>query len=126
VFDTEQKTGTGLAVSPARNPVDGLTPSPSAVKASDKTSRGTSGLSYPIVKVFDEPGDFRANEAAERWLDENGYSVGRMQGSAPRGILRGDFDIQKWRNLSDAERDALHGTMTGDFRDGPITVRITK
>jgi hypothetical protein len=33
-------------VSPARNPVDGLTPSPSVVKASDKTSRGTSGLAY--------------------------------------------------------------------------------
>ena len=74
--------------------------------------------------VFDQVGAFAANDAAEAWCRERGVSVGRMQKGAPRGLLRGDYEIAKWRNLSIAERRALDGTMRGDFRNGPVIVRI--
>ena len=74
--------------------------------------------------VFDQIGAFAANDAAEAWCREQRISVGRMQRGAPRGLLRGDYDIAKWRNLSTAERNALDGTMRGDFRNGPVIVRI--
>ena len=67
---------------------------------------------------------FGAVNAAEADLEARGFSVARMQAHQPSGILFGDFDIQKWRNLSTAHREALHGQMTGDFRNGPVTVRI--
>ncbi|WP_321935555.1 hypothetical protein [Paraburkholderia sp. J8-2] len=42
---------------------------------------------------------------------------------APSGLLFGKFDwIAKWRNLTDDEREALHGTMSGDFREGPVVI----
>ena len=67
--------------------------------------------------------DFAAVDAAEKWIRENGYSVGSMQRGAPRGILKGDFDIAKWRNLNTKERAELDGLMEGG-RGGPVTIRI--
>lgn len=75
-------------------------------------------------KTFTTPGEFVACREAEAWCKANGISVGRMQGHDPRGLLRGEFDIQKWRNLNAKERKALHGRMTGDMRNGPVTVSI--
>lgn len=79
-----------------------------------------------FIKTFDQAGTFAATRAAEQWLKENGYSVG--PGCAPsrkRGILRGDtWDIAKWRNMTQRERAALDGVMTGDMRDGPVTVSL--
>ena len=77
-----------------------------------------------ISRTFSNTGDFEANRAAERFAEECGLSVGRMQGPAPRGLLYGDYDISKWRNMSTAEINALHGTMGGDFREGPVTIRL--
>ena len=74
--------------------------------------------------VFDVPGDFEACRAAEARCAVRGIAVGRPQRGSPRGLLRGDFDIQKWRNLDDAERGQLDGTMTGDMRNGPVTVEF--
>lgn len=48
---------------------------------------------------------------AVAYLDARGFSVGRMQGPSERGILFGRYDIQKWRNLSAADRKALHGVL---------------
>lgn len=76
-------------------------------------------------KLFNAIGDFAACREAEAWLRERGFSVGRMQGPAPRGILRGDVDIQKWRNLSAGERRALDGRMTGNMRNGPVCIEIS-
>lgn len=74
--------------------------------------------------VFNEGGEFEACRSAVRFLESRGFSVGRMQGHDPRGILLGDFDIQRWRNLRPSDREALHGVMTGSMRNGPVTVRI--
>lgn len=66
-----------------------------------------------IARLTDE-GDFAAVWRAERLLEKHGFSVGHMQRGSSRGILFGDFDIQKWRNLNEAERAALHGVLDGD------------
>lgn len=77
-----------------------------------------------MKKVFDEAGDFSACNAAEKWCKENGVSVGSMQRGDPRGLIRGDVSIAKWRNLRQADKDALDGQMTGDMRNGPVTVLL--
>jgi hypothetical protein len=68
-----------------------------------------------------------ANEtAAETFLSKRGFSVGRKQGPERRGILLGDFDIQKWRNLRPADKASLHGVLqrTGFERDSTAAVTI--
>lgn len=67
---------------------------------------------------------FTAMRAAEAWCREHGVSCGDPCGSLPRGLLCGEFDIAKWRNLTARERKECHGTMTGDMRNGPIIVSI--
>ena len=73
--------------------------------------------------TFNQTGDFEAMNAAERWLAERGISVGHMQGPEPRGLLFGDYQIAKWRNLTAKERAVLHGRMTGG-RAGPVTIEL--
>lgn len=74
--------------------------------------------------VFDNSGDFEAMRAAEAWCAKHGLSVGSMERWKPRGLLFGDYAIAKWHNLRQADKDALHGTMTGDMRNGPVTVTV--
>lgn len=90
--------------------------------------RGVRGGVVMSVKIqtFTHRGDFAACHAAEQWCADHGISVGRMQGPEPRGLLWGDFDIQKWRNLSAADRAELNGTMTGNMREGPVVVAISE
>ena len=78
----------------------------------------------PLKLTFTDDGDFAAAHRAVSWLEECGFSIGKMQGRAPRGILFGLYDIQKWRNLSEADRAELHGILYGDMRNGPVTVKI--
>ena len=59
---------------------------------------------------------FPTDDAAVRALEGAGFSVGRLQASSPRGVMFGDFDIQKWRNLRPADRDGLDGHLC---RHGP-------
>jgi hypothetical protein len=50
-----------------------------------------------------------------------------MERGSPRGIMFGNYDVSKWRNLSKRDRADLHGVMTtatGSMREGPVTVRI--
>jgi hypothetical protein len=74
--------------------------------------------------TFNNAGTFAANYAAEDFARSCGFSVGSMQRGAPRGILYGDYLISKWRNMSRKEILALHGVMEGDFREGPVTIRL--
>lgn len=62
--------------------------------------------------------------AAEEWCRNRGVSYGSSQRGSPRGLMVGDYDIAKWRNLSPKEQRQCHGTMTGDMRVGPVVVRI--
>ncbi|WP_139043875.1 hypothetical protein [Allomesorhizobium alhagi] len=76
------------------------------------------------IITFQDPREFAAEDRARSFLEAAGFSVGREQAHAPRGILFGSYDIQKWRNLSAAHREALHGVMTGNGRTGPVKVEI--
>lgn len=74
---------------------------------------------------FKKPGTFQSLYAAEAWCLENGISVGQSCATGPTGLLFGDYTwIAKWRNLTAKERSALHGTMSGDFREGPVIVGL--
>lgn len=74
---------------------------------------GFTPQTFAFEKLFvcKEGVDFGASEEAREWLEEFGYSVGYMQGPSPRGILKGFYAVQKWRNLSNGERNALDGIM---------------
>lgn len=82
-------------------------------------------LDGSIVAQFDNaPGeDFSAVYAAEKWCADHGISVGRMQAHNPRGLLVGNFDIQKWRNLSKRQIAGLDGQMKGG-RFGPAIIYL--
>lgn len=78
-----------------------------------------------MEKVFDKPGDFAAFDEAKEWLTQHGYSYGSLCGYMPVGILKGDWIIAKWRNLTPKERSQLHGQIKSeDFREGPVTVTL--
>lgn len=77
-----------------------------------------------IVMTFADVGDFQAMYAAEDWCKRHGYSVASAQRGSPRGLMRGDWLIAKWRNLTTKERGQLDGTMTGDMRNGPVTIKV--
>ncbi len=66
-----------------------------------------------MARLTDE-GDFAAVRRAEALLKQHGFSVGTTQRGSSRGVMFGDYDIQKWRNLSVEERRALHGILDGD------------
>ena len=71
--------------------------------------------------VFNQAGSFEAMYAAEAWCRENGISVGQSSATGPTGLLFGPYDwIAKWRNLTAGEKRELHGTMSGDMREGPV------
>lgn len=74
--------------------------------------------------VFDQKGTFLALDAARQWCRDNGISFGSSSARGPTGLLRGDYCIAKWHNLSAKERAQLDGTMSGDFREGPVTIRL--
>ncbi|KKU86983.1 MAG: hypothetical protein UY18_C0050G0011 [Microgenomates group bacterium GW2011_GWF2_47_9] len=75
-------------------------------------------------KLFSADGTFKAYYAACDWCSDSGFSVGTMDGRNPIGLIRGDANIEKWHNLSKKEIAALDGKMTGDMRNGPVTVEI--
>lgn len=78
----------------------------------------------PFEKTFDQIGTFSAYYAACDWLNANGYSHSSTCIDGPVGILKGDYYIAKWRNLTRKERSELDGTLAGDFRNGPLTLRL--
>lgn len=76
--------------------------------------------------VFEDVGEFKALYAAERWCRERGISFGSMEAHKPTGLLLGDFAIAKWHNLRQADKNALHGVMRGDMRNGPVTILLNE
>lgn len=74
---------------------------------------------------FDGEGDFHALESAREWCRKNGVSYGPLQCGDPVGLMVGDYDISKWRNLSAKDRAELDGVLTGDERNGPVYIQMT-
>lgn len=61
--------------------------------------------------TFEQPGDFDASRAAEKWLQKHGFSFGPSQADGPQAIWFGDCSISKWRNLSAAERKSADAVL---------------
>ena len=77
-----------------------------------------------FTKTFSETGTFEALYAAQKWLTQNGYSYGASCVMHPMPVLKGDFLIAKWKNLTKKEIAALDGEVSGDLREGPVIVRL--
>lgn len=73
----------------------------------------------PFEKIFHGDGStFSAKYEAERWLKDNGYSVGSSCVMHPQGVLKGDgICIAKMRNLTKKEISQLDGFLYAD-REG--------
>lgn len=100
-------------------------PAPHLTDAMDgETKASLEAESLSLRRIIEAEGDFAACLIAERFLTKAGFSVGRMQRGDPRGIMLGEYDIQKWRNLSARDRKGLHGVLVGNMREGPITIQI--
>ncbi|MGF6281893.1 hypothetical protein ABH908_000074 [Pseudomonas frederiksbergensis] len=77
-------------------------------------------------KTFTGDAPFQAMHACSDWLEERGYSRGSTCVLHPTGVLFGDWDIAKWKNLTKREIAALDGHITGDTRNGPVTLHLKK
>jgi hypothetical protein len=77
-----------------------------------------------FTKTFSNEGTFQALYAAQDWLQSNGYSYGSLCREMPVGILKGDWAIAKWKNLTKKEISELDGHFDGDKREGPITILL--
>jgi hypothetical protein len=73
---------------------------------------------------FKRQGTFNALNDAQRWCKEHGISYGSTCARGPQCLLFGDWNIAKWHNLTDDERSQCIGTISGDTRNGPVTVYI--
>lgn len=73
---------------------------------------------------FDKEGTFEAYHEAIKWAYDNGYSYGSMCAPQPTALFKGDCNIAKWKNLSKQERASVDGTITGDYREGPVYITI--
>lgn len=67
---------------------------------------------------------FEALESATRLLKSAGFSAGSGCAGQPTAIMFGDYMVAKWKNLTWAEREAVHGVMTGDRRNGPLAIEL--
>jgi len=78
------------------------------------------------TQTFTGTQDFEAYRNAESYCYDNGYSVGSMCAPQPTAIKKGNYDIAKWRNLSQTDKNNIDGTITtdSDYRNGTITVTI--
>ncbi len=75
--------------------------------------------------TFKEKGDFKAWYACQNWLDSHGYSYGSTSARAAGvGVLKGDYCIAKMHNLTRQEISELDGIVDGDFRNGPVVLRL--
>lgn len=86
-----------------------------------------SGRKVESRLVFKEEGTFESYYKAIGWLHRNGYSYGSTSVNSPVGIMLGDYNIQKWHNLSVEDIKALHGVMVSDdFREGQVEIILFK
>ncbi|SPL71760.1 hypothetical protein [Acinetobacter stercoris] len=75
--------------------------------------------------TFEQLGDFEAYHSACNWCDDNGFSHGSMARDMPIGILKGDWSIAKWYNLTHEEREQLDGFLESpNFHEGPVFIVI--
>lgn len=79
---------------------------------------------FVFTKTFGQEGTFQALYAAHKWLEDNGYSYGSTCRDAPIGVMKGDYIVAKWRNLSRNEVAELDGVLFGNPRNGPLELKL--
>lgn len=74
--------------------------------------------------------DFTGLSAAKAWLSERGFSHGSMERENPIGVLHGNYEIAKWRNMDNRERllldgmiEPLNGSWRGPHGGAVLTLR---
>lgn len=75
--------------------------------------------------IFHATGTFQALWAAERFLKSAGFAFGPGSAGNQTAVMFGDYVVAKWHNLNRAERAGCHGLLTGNRREGPVTVTLT-
>jgi len=70
--------------------------------------------------IKDPDSSFDSEYLAEKFLEEKGYSVGRMQAGSPRGFMKGNYDIMKWRNLDRNDKAGLDGILVSYSKDRTV------
>lgn len=80
--------------------------------------------------TFQVKGTFQSMYAAHEWLLDRGYDWGSSSAMKPTGVIKGDYVAsglpQKWKNFSKTQEKEVHGAITGDMREGPVTVYLFK
>jgi hypothetical protein len=76
------------------------------------------GLYGRTIVALDE---FTDRLEVEKHLEKNGYSVGKMQADAPRGVQKGKYIIEKWRNLDSNDRKGLDAILY-QIDDNPYVI----
>ena len=83
-----------------------------------------------IIKqeTFKVEGTFQSMYAAHSWVKEQGYDYGSSCVGHPTAVMKGDYYSyglpHKMKNFTAKEKRAVHGIITGDMREGPVTVSI--
>jgi len=86
------------------------------------------GLKMAGVKEIPHSGeDFSAYKAAQKFLEEQGYTVGIMCHPQPTAAAKGLNYIAKWYNIKLDEWPGIQAMIVGDdYRDGACTVVFFK
>lgn len=76
-----------------------------------------------MKKVFTASEYLKALGEARKWLEQQGYFLGTLQGEAPMGIAKSNWVCTKWVNFTIDGIRTLEGYIcAGDKRFGDITV----
>jgi len=64
------------------------------------------------------------------WLHDRGYDFGDKDGNNYIPVMKGYYDRyeipRKWNSLDNRQKRFVHGVITGDMKEGPITVYLFK
>jgi hypothetical protein len=83
------------------------------------------GKAVKETHEFNVEGTFESYYAASKWAEDNGYSVGSMDGRNPIAMMK-DYDyVAKWQNISPKDQKMVQAVMISDyFREKPVTILI--
>jgi len=71
-----------------------------------------------VETFYPHPGDtdFQCLWRVETEIESRGFSIGFLERDEPRGIMPSGYIVNKWRNLSAAERKECVGVMKFEGR----------
>ena len=79
---------------------------------------------------FNNVGTFEALYSAQAWLSSNGYGYGSSSVGNPIAITEGDYYAKdlphKMKNFAKEDYTKIVGVITGDIRNGPVSIEIYK